>query len=125
MLANLTRALRLLEGKGAAQVPELSELVREAQDGAARVRRIVQDLRVFARAADDDVREQVDLRDVVRSSVHLADNEIRHRARLDSRSARSRWSTATRGASVRSSSTCWSTRPRQSPRAPPTATSSA
>ncbi|MBL8717509.1 MAG: response regulator, partial [Myxococcales bacterium] len=82
VLANLTRALRLLEGKGAAQVPELSELVREAQDGAARVRRIVQDLRVFARA-DDDVREQVDLRDVVRSSVHLADNEIRHRARLE------------------------------------------
>ncbi len=82
VLANLTRALHLLERKGSPQAAELSGLVREAQDGAARVRRIVQDLRVFARA-DDDVREQVDLRDVVRSSVHLADNEIRHRARLE------------------------------------------
>ncbi len=88
VIANLDLARSdLLEGKGAAQVRELSELLREAKDGAERVRRIVLDLQDLLARADDAVREQVDLRNVVRGSINLAMNEIRHRARL-TRSAR-------------------------------------
>jgi PAS domain S-box-containing protein len=57
------------------------EALVEAKDGAERVRKIVQDLKTFSRA-DDDSRERVDLKSVVVSSIGLAMNEIRHRARL-------------------------------------------
>jgi PAS domain S-box-containing protein len=57
------------------------QALAEAKDGAERVRKIVQDLKTFSRA-DDDSRERVDLKSVVVSSIDLAMNEIRHRARL-------------------------------------------
>ncbi|MGZ5968040.1 MAG: hybrid sensor histidine kinase/response regulator [Polyangiales bacterium] len=57
------------------------QALAEAKEGSERVRRIVQDLKTFSRA-DDDSRERVDLKSVVVSSLDLAMNEIRHRARL-------------------------------------------
>jgi PAS domain S-box-containing protein len=57
------------------------EALAEAKEGSERVRKIVQDLKTFSRA-DDDSRERVDLKSVVVSSLDLAMNEIRHRARL-------------------------------------------
>jgi PAS domain S-box-containing protein len=55
--------------------------LEETREGAARVREIVRDLMTFSRPHDrpDDT---VDIRHVVRSSMMIAHNEIRHRARL-------------------------------------------
>jgi PAS domain S-box-containing protein len=60
---------------------EAGEALAEARQGAERVRNIVRDLRVFARG-DDDQSGPVALRRVLDSSINIAWNEIRHRARL-------------------------------------------
>ena len=60
---------------------ELVEAVREAQDGAERVRRIVRDMKMFSRG-DDEVPGPVDVRLVIDAAANVAWNEIRHRARL-------------------------------------------
>ncbi|NOY24669.1 MAG: PAS domain S-box protein [Oligoflexia bacterium] len=59
----------------------LIELVDEARQGADRVRHIVRDLKTFSRA-DKQQRGLVDVRRLLDSSVNMAFNEIRHRARL-------------------------------------------
>ena len=72
------------EGAGsgdAASPAEMRQAVQEASEGAMRMRLIVQDLRTFSRD-DDASRELFDVRRVLESSVNLAWNEIRHRARL-------------------------------------------
>jgi PAS domain S-box-containing protein len=60
---------------------ETTEALTEARQGAERVRNIVRDLRVFARG-DDDQSGPVAVRRVLDSSINIAWNEIRHRARL-------------------------------------------
>jgi PAS domain S-box-containing protein len=60
---------------------ETGEALAEARQGAERVRNIVRDLRVFARG-DEDQSGPVALRRVLDSSINIAWNEIRHRARL-------------------------------------------
>ncbi len=60
---------------------ETGEALTEARQGAERVRNIVRDLRVFARG-DDDQSGPVAVRRVLDSSINIAWNEIRHRARL-------------------------------------------
>jgi len=60
---------------------EAGEALAEARQGAERVRNIVRDLRVFARG-DEDQSGPVGLRRVLDSSINIAWNEIRHRARL-------------------------------------------
>jgi signal transduction histidine kinase len=60
---------------------ETSEALAEARQGTERVRNIVRDLRVFARG-DEDQSGPVALRRVLDSSINIAWNEIRHRARL-------------------------------------------
>lgn len=61
---------------------DLREAVIEAYEGAERVRRIVSDLRAFARIDVGTVRELDPVR-VVESAVNMAFVEIRHRARLE------------------------------------------
>jgi two-component system cell cycle sensor histidine kinase/response regulator CckA len=61
---------------------ELGELVRDALDGAQRVRRIVRDLKTFSRATDDDSQQRIDVNASISAAVNLMNNEIRHRARL-------------------------------------------
>ncbi len=56
--------------------------LQEAAEGANRVRRIVRDLKSFARA-DDETLQSVDVHEVIDAAVDIADNEIRHRARLE------------------------------------------
>src|SRR5262249_39580434 len=69
-------------GGGPAHVlDETGEALTEARQGAERVRNIVRDLRVFARG-DEDQSGPVALRRVLDSSINIAWNEIRHRARL-------------------------------------------
>jgi signal transduction histidine kinase len=63
----------------------LREVVSELQDAresADRLRDIVQDLKIFSRCPDDEHREAVDVQHVIESSLRMAHNEIRHRARL-------------------------------------------
>jgi signal transduction histidine kinase len=56
--------------------------LRDALEAAERVRLIVRDLRVFSHSGEDDHRAPVDVRRVIESSIRMASNEIRHRARL-------------------------------------------
>jgi PAS domain S-box-containing protein len=59
----------------------LAEAIRDARDGAERLRLIVRDLRTFSRA-DEDRTGPVMLAPVIESCINMAWNEIRHRARL-------------------------------------------
>ncbi|WP_437591917.1 ATP-binding protein [Sorangium sp. So ce1000] len=71
-------------GDGRAPSSELSEvlsLLEDAREGAERVRIIVRDLHRFSRP-EEDRRGPVDPRRVLDSCVHMAMNEIRHRARV-------------------------------------------
>lgn len=65
----------------AARVAEMQQALVDAREGAERVRVIVQDLKTFSRS-DEHRRGPVDVRTVLESSVNMAWNEIRHRARL-------------------------------------------
>jgi PAS domain S-box-containing protein len=77
-----SRFSRSAAGGGSAHVlDETGEALTEARQGAERVRNIVRDLRVFARG-DEDQSGPVALRRVLDSSINIAWNEIRHRARL-------------------------------------------
>jgi PAS domain S-box-containing protein len=78
-----TRIARVssLNGDLGHSVDEAGEALAEARQGAERVRNIVRDLRVFARG-DEDQSGPVALRRVLDSSINIAWNEIRHRARL-------------------------------------------
>jgi PAS domain S-box-containing protein len=60
---------------------DLAARLREARSGVERVRLIAQDLKSFSRV-DTERRAPVDVRGVLDSSIDIAGNEIRHRARL-------------------------------------------
>ncbi|KIG16300.1 Sensory box histidine kinase/response regulator [Enhygromyxa salina] len=57
------------------------QLLRETAEGARRVRDIARDLKTFSRSSDEV--QPVDVRQVLDSSLRMAINEIRHRARLE------------------------------------------
>ncbi|MBA3539694.1 MAG: GAF domain-containing protein, partial [Deltaproteobacteria bacterium] len=78
ILANLDFALAELR---ASTAPEITRSLEDAREGAIRVRTIVHDLRAFSRS-DEEVRGPVDLPRIIESSINMAWNEIRHRARL-------------------------------------------
>jgi PAS domain S-box-containing protein len=77
----VSESLVAVQAGGLDQLGEARDALREAIEGAARVRSIVKDLKLFSRA-DDERRGPVDMRVVLDSSVRMAWNEIRHRARL-------------------------------------------
>lgn len=56
---------------------EISPMLDEMLDGAYRIRRIVDDLRDFARQGTADLSETVDLNEVVSAAIRLVDNTIR------------------------------------------------
>jgi PAS domain S-box-containing protein len=60
---------------------EVWECLDGAREAADRVHHIVRDLKVFSRSEEETVRA-VDVHEVLESTVRLAANEIRHRARL-------------------------------------------
>lgn len=62
-------------------VDELRAELRDAREAAERVREIVRDIKTFSRA-DDESAGPVDVHRVIDSSLRMAWNEIRHRARL-------------------------------------------
>ncbi len=86
VLANLELAVRDVAEltKQANETPLVRELTSEladARESAQRIRDIVRDLKLFSRA-DDDKPGAVDVRRVLESSLRMAHNEIRHRARV-------------------------------------------
>ncbi|HEX3477352.1 MAG TPA: two-component regulator propeller domain-containing protein [Kofleriaceae bacterium] len=60
---------------------ELGAQVRDARDGAERVRKIVHGLRSFSRS-EAEVRVPLALPDVLEAAIRLTGNEVRHRAEL-------------------------------------------
>lgn len=85
VLANLEQAQQSLDGLSGrvetSVLEELRDLVGEGFQGADRVRRIVRDLGTFSRS-DDDVVGLVDVTQALESAIAMAQNEIRHRAKL-------------------------------------------
>jgi signal transduction histidine kinase/DNA-binding response OmpR family regulator len=61
--------------------PDLVDELRDARMAADRVREIVRDLKVFSRAQEDR-RGAVDVQKVLESTLRMAWNEIRHRAKV-------------------------------------------
>jgi signal transduction histidine kinase/CheY-like chemotaxis protein len=83
VLANVSFAADRLEA--APRDPSLAEAadaLREAGEGALRVRDIVRDLRSFARPPGEAEQTRVDLRTPLRAALTMARNEVRHRARI-------------------------------------------
>jgi PAS domain S-box-containing protein len=68
-------------GLPAAAIREALEVLAEAREGAERVRLIVRDLRSFTRVEEARV-ERIDLPPVIDASINIAQNELKHRARL-------------------------------------------
>jgi len=88
VIANLEFAARLVNAPQSADINAAAEgrarlrrSLNYAREGAERVRLIVKNLRTFSRG-DEDRRGPVLVEDVLESSVDMAWNEIRHRARL-------------------------------------------
>jgi len=85
VIANLEYVKRLvagtptrLEGR---DLGELGDVLEDSLDGAERVRRIVSDLGAFSRSLDARI-VSVDLERAVERALSVAQNEIRHRARI-------------------------------------------
>jgi PAS domain S-box-containing protein len=61
---------------------EIKAPLDDARDAALRVRLIVRDLKIFSRLPSEESRGPVNVQGVMESSLRMAWNEIRHRARL-------------------------------------------
>jgi len=83
VIANLDLILQEYDaGKSNPQpVGPVQDELRDAREAAYRVRHIVRDLKIFSRG-DDEQRGPVDVRRVMESTLRMAWNEIRHRARV-------------------------------------------
>jgi signal transduction histidine kinase len=85
LIANLEFSLEELAKveQANARVSEVKAPLEDAREAADRVRLIVRDLKVFSRSGDEERRGPVDVQRVLESSLRMAWNEIRHRARLE------------------------------------------
>lgn len=61
--------------------PAIAEALTQAQEGIERIRVTVRDLKTFTRV-EEETRKLVDVNRVLESSLSMAGNEIKHRARL-------------------------------------------
>jgi PAS domain S-box-containing protein len=82
VIANLDMAMQDLEGVDRNMLPnELVDELGDARTAADRVREIVRDLKIFSRA-EEERRGPVDVEHVLESTLRMAWNELRHRAKL-------------------------------------------
>jgi PAS domain S-box-containing protein len=84
ILGNLHLALEALRSGALGpheQLGDLEEELADSLEAAGRVRDIVRDLNIFSRTQEASA-SAVDVQKVVESSLRLAGNEVRHRARL-------------------------------------------
>jgi PAS domain S-box-containing protein len=74
---------RLLEERPAddGSTEELVQLLRDAMEGAGRIRSVVRDLRTFSRLESEE-HAAIELAEVVDSALAIVANELRHRARV-------------------------------------------
>lgn len=63
-------------------IERVREQLDEAIEGATRMQHVVRDLKTFSRV-DDEQQENVDLPEIIESSINICWNEIRHRATLE------------------------------------------
>jgi PAS domain S-box-containing protein len=61
---------------------EIKSPLDDAREAAQRVRAIVRDLKIFSRSPNDEARGPVNVEAIMESSLRMAWNEIRHRAKL-------------------------------------------
>ena len=71
-----------VEDRKAWLVKELKSPLDDARSAAERVRLIVRDLKMLTRSPSGDRASKVDIETLMESSLRMASNEIRHRARL-------------------------------------------
>jgi PAS domain S-box-containing protein len=83
VIANLDMALQdlLILAETAKLPPDLSDELKDARGAADRVREIVRDLKIFSRG-DEDRHGPVDVEHVLESTLRMAWNELRHRAKV-------------------------------------------
>src|SRR3954468_2881598 len=83
VIANLDMALQdiVALAETAKLPPDLSDELKDARTAADRVREIVRDLKIFSRG-EEDRHGPVDVEQVLESTVRMAWNELRHRAKL-------------------------------------------
>jgi len=83
VLANLSLAHPEIEALSATlPIPrDLRDEIRDASEAAERIRVIVRDLKLFSREGGDRV-GPVDIEQVLESTLRMASNDLRHRARL-------------------------------------------
>ena len=87
-LTFLSKQLSRLAGSVGSEAPasgeldELGQIAAESLEGARRVNQIVKELKLFARGADDERMEAVDVRVVARRSLSLALHVLERRARI-------------------------------------------
>jgi signal transduction histidine kinase/CheY-like chemotaxis protein len=65
-----------------ADYDDLAAVVRDARDGAERVRKIVHGLRAFSRSKEEEQRVTLAIGDVLDAAIRMTGNEVRHRAQL-------------------------------------------
>jgi len=65
-----------------AEIDEIVRALEHAREGSERIRHITRDLRVFCRSSENEPNNALDVRKVMESSISMAWNEMRHRARL-------------------------------------------
>ena len=83
VIANLDMALQdlVILAETAKLPPDLSDEIKDARGAADRVREIVRDLKIFSRG-DEDRHGPVDVEHVLESTLRMAWNELRHRAKV-------------------------------------------
>jgi signal transduction histidine kinase len=90
LIANAVARLRVATGTGGSRavssgssgfLSEVQEPLTDAREALERIRDIVRDVKLFSRP-DDQTTSPVDIRRVIESSIRMAWNEIRHRARI-------------------------------------------
>ncbi|HEY6173120.1 MAG TPA: response regulator [Kofleriaceae bacterium] len=83
VIANLDMALQdiVALAETARLPPDLSDELKDARTAADRVREIVRDLKIFSRG-EEDRHGPVDVEHVLESTLRMAWNELRHRAKL-------------------------------------------
>lgn len=87
VIANLDMALQDIT-LIAQPPPDLKDELEDARIAADRVREIVRDLKIFSRAEEGERRGAVDIEHVLDSTIRMAWNELRHRARIVKRYGR-------------------------------------
>ena len=84
VLGNVEFALNRLGARVTedSDIAEIVQALTHAREGSERIRDITRDLRVFCRSSEHEPKRAIDVRKVMESSISMAWNEVRHRARL-------------------------------------------